>query len=146
MKRAIAVVAVLVGTLIATAPAEAASTSEREGRKYSQKYVNALVRDGFRDLGWKQRDCYRIGPRGVGLQRSFSRGVACLFSSTKSYSSAPCWLLGVAVKDGKRLFQAELVTRTPFGYRGDPADCNPDAPSIEWPPLATWGGITGDPL
>ena len=31
MKRAIAVVAVLVGTLIATAPAEAANTSERGG-------------------------------------------------------------------------------------------------------------------
>ena len=72
--------------------------------------------------------------------------VACLFSSTKSYSSAPCWLLGVAVKDGKRLFQAELVTRTPFPYHGDPADCNPDAPSIEWPGLPTWAGITGDPL
>ena len=146
MKRAIAVVAVLAGTLIATAPAEAASTSERERRKFSQKYVNAIVRDGFRDLGWKQRDCYRIGPRGMGLQRSFPRGVACLFSSTKRSGPAPCWLLGVAVKDGKRLFQAEVVAMPPFPYHGDPADCNPDAPFIEWPGLSTWAGITGDPL
>jgi hypothetical protein len=126
--------------------AEASSTSEREGRKFSRKYVNSIVRDGFRDLGWKQRDCYRIGRQGVGLQGSFPRGVACLFSSTKNFGQAPCWLLGVAVKDGKRLFQAEAVTRTPFPYHGDAADCEPDAPSIEWPLLPTWTGIVGEPL
>jgi hypothetical protein len=124
--------------------AEAAKTSEKEGRKFSRKYVKAKVRQG--DLqnagGWNQRDCWRIGPEGAGDYRIFPRGVACVFSTTKR-SRGTCGVYGVAVKDGRKRVQASNIDFTQL-YRGDPADCEPRA-FMDWPSVLG-GGIVGDPL
>jgi hypothetical protein len=137
------VVAVLIAALAATAPAEAAKTSEREGRKFSRKFMNKEVEGPYRGE-WAQRDCYRITRRGVGPYKMFPRGVACLFSQATPGEEVGCYLLAIAVKDGKRSIQAGLITRSPYPYRGDPADCVPDA-QIEWP-LGFWAGIKLNPL
>jgi hypothetical protein len=144
MKRAIAVVAVLVGTLVVTAPAEAAKTSAKEGRKFSRTYLKDAVRRG--DLpnhgGWNQRDCWRIGPQGAGAYRLFPRGVVCLFSTNKRFRGT-CGVYGVAVKDGRRRIQAANVSSVQI-YRGDPADCDPRA-FMDYPTTLK-GGVVGDPL
>jgi hypothetical protein len=139
MKRAIAVVAVLVGTLVVTAPAEAANTSEKEGRKYSRKYVKQTTPLGF-GKNSVQHQCYRISRRGVGNYRIYPGGVVCAFSEI---SRGRCYLLGIAVKDGKRRIQAANIGAV-YPYRGDRADCDRGAPDPEWP--GAWEGITGDPL
>ena len=141
MKRSIVLVAVLACALVATAPAEAAKTSAKEGRKFSRKY---LKQDSVNRLyDWHQDQCYRIGGDGVGAYRIFPGGVACLFSADPRRGPADCILYGIAVKDGKRHIQAANIAGI-FPYHGDPADCDRGAPYPEWPPL--WGGITGDPL
>ena len=125
MKRAFAVVAVLVGTLVVTVPAEAASTSAEEGRKFSRKYMNQ--EDPTHGYGhWRQQQCYRIGRDGVGTYGLFPGGVACQFSATPR-ASRGCWLFAIAVKDGKRL-KAQQVSQGAVAYRGDQADCDPGAP------------------
>jgi len=127
--------------------AEAAKTSEKEGRKFSRKYMKAAVREG--DLpnfgGWNQRDCWRIGRDGVGYYRLFPRGVVCLFSSTRRFGPHDyCVVYGVAVKDGRKLFQAEGITHIQ-PYRGDPADCDPRA-FMDWPNVFLPPVPIGDPL
>ena len=141
MKRWITLVAVLVGSFVVTAPAEAASTSEQEGRKYSRKYVNQDVRSGdLPDAGWRQRACYRIGRGGVGDYKLFPGGVACGFSGIHR---GRCVEYAVAVKDGKRGIQAANVDAIGV-YRGDEADCQPNATSFEW--SSQWYGVVGGPL
>jgi hypothetical protein len=145
MKRAIAVVAVLVGTLVVTAPAEAASTSVQEGRKFSRKFIKK--EDGQIGYGrdWVQRDCYRIGRAGVGRHGVAPRGVVCMFSNIEA-GGAKCYIIAIGVKDTKRFVSAEVVPPLiPYHRLGDPADCQPDSPGIEWPGYY-WNGVVGDPL
>ena len=58
-----------------------------------------------------------------------------------------CYLSAVAVKDTKRFLTGQIVPPSPLPYHrlGDPADCQPDGPPIEWP-FRYWPGIVGDPL
>jgi hypothetical protein len=144
MKRWIAVVAVLGGSLVITAPAEAAKTSAKEGRKFSRGYMKDKIRDGdLPDYGWHQRDCWRIGPDGAGDYRIFPNGVVCLFSTTKEVRGT-CGVYGVAVKDGRKRLQASNVSSIQ-AYRGDPADCDPQA-FMDYPVDVLGRGVVGDPL
>jgi hypothetical protein len=143
MKRWIALVAILGGSLVITAPAEAAKTSAKEGRKFSRAYMKDLVREGdLPDYGWNQRDCWRIGPEGAGAYRIFPHGVVCVFSTTKRFRGT-CGVYGVAVKDGRKRLQASNVSSVQI-YRGDPADCDPQV-FMDYPTTLK-GGIVGDAL
>ncbi len=125
--------------------AEAAKTSEEEGRKYSRKYVKQFSgRGGFPALGWKIGDCWRIGPDGAGNYDLFPGGVLCLYSSTKDTGRVPCWVLGIAVKDGKRHIQASHVGSIQ-PWKGDSTYCDqqPGAPHL---PAPEFWGVTGNPL
>lgn len=125
--------------------AEAATTSEREGRKFSSKYMKK--KDGQIGYGpdWVQRDCYRAGRDGVGRSGVAPRGVVCMFSNIEE-GGAKCYIIAVGVKDTKRVVYAEVVPPLlPYHRIGDPADCQPDSPGIEWPGYY-WNGIVGDPL
>jgi hypothetical protein len=124
--------------------AEAAKTSEKEGRKFSRKYVKQFSGRDFPDLGWKIGDCWRIGREGAGAYRLFPRGVLCLYSSTRDTTGYPCWVLGIAVKDGRRYMQASHVGSIQ-PWRGDPAYCAQGPGSPELPPHPSWG-VTGNPL
>lgn len=123
--------------------AEAAKTSEREGRKFSRKYVKKFSGRDFPDLGWKQRDCWRIGREGAGYYGLFPRGVICGFSSTRETTGYPCWVLGIAVKDGRRYVQTADVPEQP--WRGDPAYCDHGPGALDLPPHPLWG-TKGGPL
>ena len=88
MRRAIAVVAVLVGTLVVTAPAEAATTSEKEGRKFSRKLMKKESgRFGF-GPDWVQRDCYRIGREESAPKASLRAGSSACSTTSKKVESA----------------------------------------------------------
>jgi hypothetical protein len=125
--------------------AEAAKTSEEEGRKYSRKYVKQFSgRGGFPALGWKIGDCWRIGPDGAGNYRLFPGGVLCLYSSTKDTGRVPCWVLGIGVKDARRHIQASHVGSIQ-PWRGDSTYCDQQPGAPELPPHPSWG-VTGNPL
>ncbi len=131
--------------------AEAAKTSEKEGRKFSRLYVKKDYRGP--NFGWEIKHCWRIpvGPRGgVGLYDYYPGGVVCMFVSTENtgYEELPCYVLGVAVKEKKRHIEARLVDYPAPGlnrWTGDPEFCDlgPGAPVM--PPPPKWG-ITGNPL
>ena len=141
MKGRITVLGAVVFALVAAAPAEAAKTSEEEGRKYSRKHVRHFVGQDFPDYGWKQRECWRIGRRGAGLKRVLPRGVVCRFSST--YRKNVCWLLNIAVKDKRRGIVTQQLYERSTDRRADPSYCNrePD-PVVPPKPL----GAKGNPL
>ena len=92
-----------------------------------------------------QRECYRVGRDGVGRTGVAPRGVACMFSNIED-DGARCYITAVGVKDTKRFVSAEIVAPTlRYDRMGDPADCQPDSPGIEWPDYY-WNGVVGDPL
>lgn len=126
--------------------AEAAKTSEKEGRKFSRKYMKKERRQFDFGPDWVQRECYRIGRDGVGNQGVAPRGVVCMFSNLENGGDR-CYLNAIAVKDTKRFLTAQSVAPSALPYHrlGDPADCQPDAPLIEWP-TRYWPGIVGNPL
>lgn len=143
MRKLAVVVALIASLTLSVAVAEAYKTSEKEGRKFSRKYVRQETPFSF-GRSATQHQCHRIGRQGVGYYRLFPRGVACLFSKVFGAGNRrACYLIGVAVKDGKRHIQAAVVGHV-FPYHGDAADCDRGAPYPEWPPV--WGGITGGPL
>ena len=49
----------------------------------------------------------------------------CVFSTTRRFRGT-CGVYGVAVKDGRKRLQASNVSAVQI-YRGDPADCDPQA-------------------
>jgi hypothetical protein len=142
MRRLVLAFALVASFALDASVVEAATTSEKEGRKYSRKYVNQDVRSHrIPDAGWRQRDCYRIGRQGAGDYKILPGGVLCGFTGIQRGSL--CVEYGVAVKDGKRVMQASNVDFV-GAYRGDPADCEPNATTFEW--SAQWYGVVGGPL
>ena len=143
MRRLVLAFALIGSLTIGASVAEAATTSEQEGRKFSRKYMKKESgRIGY-GPDWVQRECYRIGRQG--LDYAAPRGVACMFSNLEA-AGAKCYLAAVAVKETKRFVGAEIVPPLiPYHRLGDPADCQSDALHIEWP-LRYWPGIVGDPL
>jgi hypothetical protein len=145
MRRLVLAFALVASFALDASVVEAATTSEKEGRKFSRKYIKK--EDGQIGYGpdWVQRDCYRIGPGGVGRHRVAPRGVVCMFSNIED-GGAKCYIIAVGVKDTKRFVSAEVVPPLiPYHRLGDPADCEPDSPGIEWPDNY-WNGVVGDPL
>ena len=143
LRPGVALILVSVCVLASAAPVEAAKTSEQEGRKYSRKYVKQFSGRDIPALGWKIRDCWRIGRGGAGNYRLFPGGVLCGYSSTRDTGRVPCWVLGIAVKDGRRLIQAADTPIQP--WRGDPSYCELGPNALQLPPHPLWG-TTGDPL
>lgn len=145
--RALAVGLALIAASFAliSSTAEAAATSEKEGRKFSRKYVKQFAGrgGGFPDLGWKIRDCWRIGRDGAGPYRLFPGGVLCGYSSARDTGGYPCWVLGVVVKDGRKYIKADNVAIQP--WRGDSTYCELGSNALDLPPHPIWG-VTGDPL
>jgi hypothetical protein len=131
-KLRIAVVAAVVFALVAAVAAEAYKTTAEEGRKFSRKYAKQFYGDN-----WKQRECWRVGPNGVGRAgwEIARRGVVCRFSfPTKR--NAYCRVLAVAVKDKRpegRLTAEEVEQLSPQEVSRDAAWCDGE-PGGEAPP------------
>jgi hypothetical protein len=145
MRRLVLVFALVASFALDASVVEAATTSEKEGRKFSRKYMKK--ESGHLGLGsdWVQRECYRIGPHGVGRRGVAPRGVTCMFSNIEG-GGAKCYIAAIGVKDGKRFVSAEVVSPIlPYHRIGDPADCQSDSAVIEWPDYY-WNGVVGDPL
>ena len=68
-----------------------------------------------------------------------------MFSNIEA-GGAKCCIIAIGVKDTKRFISAEVVPPLiPYHRLGDPADCQPDSPGIEWPGYY-WNGVVGAPL
>jgi hypothetical protein len=136
-----ALIAVLAFALVAATPAEAAWTSEKEGRKYSRKWLNS-VGGRYATIDFDQRRCWRISARGAGPYGILPRGVVCQFSGLQRRRGRPgiCWIVSGAVKDKRRYF------RTAEAQRPFPADlgyCRREAGAEKPPPPI---GSRGRPL
>lgn len=147
--RKLVTLALIAGSFaLVTSTAEAAKTSAAEGRKYSRKYVNKFTGRDFPDLGWKQRDCWRIPSGGVGRFGYYPHGVVCLFTSSKDIrrgGDVGCLALGIAVKEKKRFYGTIKVDGDSYPrWTGDPAACDPGS-GVAMPPPSQWG-ISSDPL
>ena len=92
--------AVLCG-LVAAVAAEAYKTTAKEGRTHSRQYMDQLEEEEYKEP-YKQRECWRIGRRGVGREgfRVARRGVVCRFSSP-TRRDAYCNTVAIAVKDNR---------------------------------------------
>ena len=92
--------AVLCG-LVTAAAAEAYKTTAEEGRKFSRLYMDQLEEEEYKEQ-YKQRECWRIGRRGVGREgfEVARRGVVCRFSSP-TRRGAFCNTVAIAVKDNR---------------------------------------------
>ena len=107
----------LVGTLVATAPAEA-RLSERGAKKYSVKAFNKFKPD------WRQYfvldECFRLGRAGIGVgSESFKNGAACRFIYIDKPGPNPtCLQIYMGVKQRRHVF---LVGPATGFMRADPA-------------------------